>query len=300
VPFEHVTDAQRPFPSTAVMCVVEPSRSPEPECPASGEALLVETVKERLRARNLRLLHRGDDGREIGRARRIEQCQGERDQHATRRRRRICQHIPPGVAGAHRVTDLRLVGGEVVGAEGSATLDNPLRHPARDLAGVERLRPLSAVALQRVGQLTEDEALTLEEDAPRGRVDRRALRLIGEDRIEDLEDERLLGVHLDALAGEPSWVAYELGQWHRAEAVESPRQPGRRPGHAARRGPDIEDLRLLRTEVDGDRQELGATLPYGPAWNLDEEVQQDVLACWVVYEHEAACPQPGERALGDE
>ena len=107
VPFEQVTLAQRPSPSTAVMWVVEPSRSPGPATPSPGgrrrdrarsaaassrarveeqlqPAVLVEPGVKLLGARGLRLLHHRDHLLDPGRAEPVEQVEAEGDQDAPR------------------------------------------------------------------------------------------------------------------------------------------------------------------------------------------------------------------------
>jgi hypothetical protein len=257
-------------------------------------------MEEGLRPRELGLLHRGDHGRKIGGARRIQERQRERDQHPTRGRGWIREHLPPLVAGADGLADLRLIGREVVRAERSAPLHDPVRDPQRHLAAIEGLGPFRAVALERVPELAEDEALTLPEDPALGGVDDRALGLVGEDRLEDLKDERLLGVDLHPIARELRRLPDELGERYRPEAIERMRQAGRGPRHSARRRADVEDLRRLRAEVDRNRDELGTPLPDRPPRDLDKEVQEDVPLPRIVDEHEPPRAEPGQRALDHE
>ena len=89
VPLEQVTLAQRPSRSTAVMCVVEPSRSAAARRRASVEelgleALLVEPVEELLGPRVLRRLHRHDHLLGARGAAAIDQLEGVGEQDAAR------------------------------------------------------------------------------------------------------------------------------------------------------------------------------------------------------------------------
>ena len=70
------------------------------------------------------------------------------------------------------------------------------------------------------------------------------------------------------------------------------------PG-AARCGADVEDLRRLGREVDGDGDQVGGARRAVGARHGDEEVEHDVLIAGV-NEHVAAGAQTRERALGDE
>ena len=65
----------------------------------------------------------------------------------------------------------RLVGGEVAGPEGAAVGDDEVADRRRDLAAVERLRPLGAEAFERLGELREGEALALAQARAARRVE---------------------------------------------------------------------------------------------------------------------------------
>jgi hypothetical protein len=188
----------------------------------------------------------------------------------------------------------------VVGAQRPAALQHPLGDPPRHLAAVKQVRTLGAVALERVSQLLEPEDLAGDERSPLRRVDGPALGLMPEDRLEDVEDECLLGVHVDAIAGEARGLTNELAQGHRSVAPQRLREPRGGAGHSARRGADVEDLRRLRAEVDGDRNQLSSALAARAPGNLHEEVEQHVLGARVVYEHEPTGAKPGQGTLGDE
>jgi hypothetical protein len=124
------------------------------------------------------------------------------------------------------------------------------------------------------------------------------LRELGQDRVEDLEQVGLLGADLDAVAGMGDRRADQLPHRHRAEAAQRLREPGGGSGNPARRRPDVEHLRGL-VKHHRHRDELGAALHAVAPRNLDEEVEQHVLAVGM-HEHESAGAQPGERALDGE
>ena len=184
VPFEQVTLAQRPSPSTAVIWVVEPRPVARSHDPAGGRAkarpgplggrveahrvqeLLEPTVLgkpgvELLGARGLRLLHHRHDLLDPGVAEPVEQVEAEGDQDAARRGRRVGEHVPATEAAPHRIAGDRLIGGEVLDAKGPAALHHPLRDRPRELAPVEGLGALRPVALQGVAELVEPEHLAL-------------------------------------------------------------------------------------------------------------------------------------------
>ena len=170
VPFEQVTLAHMPSPSTAVMWVVEPSRSAAEE--ALGEALVVEAGEELLRALGLGRLHRRDHGLEVGRP-------PARSSSASANAIRI----PPGDGGglvstsrprnaaADRLAVDRLVGVQVGRRQGPAALEHPVGDRRRDLAAVERLRALGPEALERVAEVREAEHVALGEQLAAGRVE---------------------------------------------------------------------------------------------------------------------------------
>ena len=263
---EHVTATHRPSPSTAVMCVVEPSRSSGPAAPGAGGRRPSRTraaaSSSRSVARNRSVKPSSYRPWKKASVRtscassmaattlaRSEEPARSRSARANASRmppgrwRRVGQHVTPRVPRMHGAAHLRLVRRRGHRRRAFRPARPPTPKPAGDLPAVERLRALRPVALERVAELSEREDLPVAQDPALRRVDRRSLRLVGEDRLEDLEDERLLGVHLHAVACEPGRLADQLRERHRAEAPQRVGQPGRGAGHPARGRADVEDLR---------------------------------------------------------
>ena len=174
----------------------------------------------------------------------LEQLERERDQDPARRRRRVGQHLAAAEAGRDRLARDRLVGGEVAGARACRRARAPSPRSPRRLAAVERLRALGAEPLERVAELGEAERVALAEQVALRRVDLARLLVVGEDRREDREEVGLLGVEIDALAGErapPGAASSASGTVPNRSSARS--SPAGVPGHAARGGADVEDLR---------------------------------------------------------
>ena len=145
VPFEQVTLAQPPCASTAVMWVVEPSRSPGPpvELPRrqrssptsdtgarkSPRSPLVEAGRGSSVVRaSCASLHRARRRCAAGRiAEAVEDREGEGDQDPARRRWRVGEDLAPEEAGPDRLAGDRLVRREVLGREASRRRPRPSR-----------------------------------------------------------------------------------------------------------------------------------------------------------------------------
>ena len=110
---------------------------------------------------------------------------------------------------------------------------------------------------------------------------------------------RLLGVDLDALAGEMRRRRGELGQRHRSEPLERRREPRAVPGTPHEAAPTLKTCggasKSTATGTSSDSA-LDATRP----GHLDEEVEQRRVPPGRVDEHEAARPEARQRALGGE
>ena len=88
---------------------------------------------------------------------------------------------------------------------------------ARDIAVVERARALGSEPLERLGQLWLTDLVARAQQCTVGREQRRRLGRRGDDPGEDLDHVRLLGVELDAIAGERRGGLDELAQRDPAE-----------------------------------------------------------------------------------
>jgi hypothetical protein len=114
-----------------------------------------------------------------------------------------------------------------------------------------------------------------------------------------------IGLHrrqLDPLAGHGRRRRAELGERHRAEALERVVEAGERARDPAGGGAHVEDLGCLRGELDPDRHELAhAHLGTEPEPGRgDEEVEQPALTAGRVHEHEPARAGTGQRRLTGE
>ena len=232
-PFEQVTLAHIPSPSSTEMWVVEPSRSAVQSARRAGSppALAVRASAKPRRGRR----SRPPSPRPAAPGR----CLPNRSNTP----RLWAIRVPPDEGGGLVSTSAprkgtrigaardRLVGGEVRGPERAAVLDHELGERRRDLAAVERLGPLGAEPFQRLGQLREAEHVAFAQRPAPGRVELPGALEPGVDRGEDVEDVGLLGVDRRPLAGQPDRRADELAERHRAEAARArararPRCPG--------------------------------------------------------------------------
>ena len=235
MPFEQVTLAQRPSPSTAVMWVVDPSR-PAPGGlveEAAGEPVDVEALEELLGARVLRHPHHLDQVLEPVPVSALEQRERVGDQDPARGRRRVGEHLATAKPRPHRLARDRLIGREVAAPERAAAVEHPVGDRRRDLAAVEGLRALVTEPLESVREIGEDDRVAGAEQAATRRVDRRRLGVVGQDRRQDREEEGLLGDHHVPLAGESGRRRRQLAQASGSRTARA--RPRARPASRGRR-----------------------------------------------------------------
>jgi hypothetical protein len=229
----------------------------------------------------------------------LEQAQAVGDQDPARGGRWVGQHLGAAEAGPDRLPLDRLVGREVRLAQSAAVLDRVVAQRRCDLATAEGLGALGSEAFERLGQLAEAEDIALAQGAAgRGVKLPRPLQP-GVDRREDVEDVGLLGVDRRALPGELDRWLDQLGQRHRAEALQRLLEAGGGSGNPAGSRTYVERLHGLGIEVDRYRNKLGTALDPVATRRRDEEVEQHRLAA-VVDHHEAARAEAGQRALDRE
>ena len=172
---------------------------------ARRQLLPVEGLGELLAAAAVGGAHRGDQL--LGAAalaEPLQQAEAEGDQDPARGGRRVGQDLGAAEGGPDRRaarSPHRWRGRP--GPSVPPPRDRELAQRRRHLAAVERLGPLGAEALQRLGQLREAKHLALAQRPPRRRVELARPRQALVDRREDVEDVGLLGVDRGALAGEP-------------------------------------------------------------------------------------------------
>ena len=212
-PFEQVTVAQPPRSSSTHRWVVEPSRDDTSvgcrlERLAGHEllqvALGVQTLQELLGARPVGLVHHLDERAQVpGPADALEQVERVSDQDPAGRRRRVREDLAAAVARAGRLARDRRVRVQVGARQQAAALEHVVAHRRGHVAGVEEVRTLGAEPLEQVGELRQPDRVAGAEQPAARRVDRPALGLRGEDRAEDLGQERLHLGERRALARRP-------------------------------------------------------------------------------------------------
>ena len=272
-PFVHVTAHAQPSASMAEMWVVAPSRPAMNVAPNPGSARAVE---EGGRPLPLGGFHGGDERADDGRGRcPVEQREREREEDAAGVGRRVRRHRPPPVGGADGLARDGGVGGEVRARQEPAALAHPVAHGGRDVAGVERRGTVGGEPLERVGERGVAVDVALGRGTPRGHEVRPRLLRALVDRPQDLEQEGLRGVDLDAPAGERDRGRDELGE----------RQPGvalGRAGCARHRavgarggGTDVELLhRVAEVDLDRAQRRVRRSGRAPASGRLDEEVEQ--------------------------
>jgi hypothetical protein len=185
--------------------------------------------------------------------------------------------------------------------EQPATVRDPVADRGRDVAGVERRRPLRREQFERVGERRVPVHLAdALRAALRHEVRPRLRRRVG-DRREDLEQVCLLLVDLDATARGGDRGRDEIRGRQRGEALD--RGPGARDRavRAGGAGADVEHLHGVgEADLDGDERRVRRARLEPAAGRLDEEVEQHGVLARRRHEHVAAGPEPGEHRLRDE
>jgi hypothetical protein len=204
---------------------------------ARREAGVGEVVEELRRALGLRPGHRAhevlpalDEREDVG------------DEDPARGRGRVRQDLAAVVARGDRIARYRRVGLEVARQDRAPALGEPLADRGAHVARVERRRALGAEPVERVAEVRGGVPVP---DARQAAVDEEMGARLGreaDDRVEDLEQVRLLLVDLDPLAGERRGGGGEVGERYGAEALRGGADAGRVAPDAARGGADVERL----------------------------------------------------------
>ena len=207
----------------------------------------------------------------------------------------------PRNGAADRLALDRLVGGEVAAAERAAVLDHEVaRAPPRPRRGRTAPRPSAPNRSSASASSGKRKTSPSPQRPPAGRVELARARQPLVDRGEDVEDVGLLGVDRRPLAGQPDAGADQVGERHRAEALQRLRQAGGGSRHPAGGRADVERLRRLGVEVDRHRRPArrARSIPSSPGAATKKSIS--VVSPPRVDHHVAAGAEPGQRALDRE
>ena len=208
----------------------------------------------------------------------------------------------PAVGDLHGRARDRLVRGQVGGGQQPAALGDPGAHRGRQVAGVERRRPLRTQPLERVGE-RRIAVHVADARRPPGRHEvRPRLGGRGRDRRQDLEQVGLLDVdHHAAPRGLRGGRRRALARDIRPNRSAAAATPATVPYGPAAAAPMLNTWtaspKSTSTASSGACGAPGAT---AAARRLDEEVEQHGLLARRRHEHVAAGAEPGQHRLGDE